>query len=108
MNWEKFLVNQFLQDCTEAQEKGTEFHYTWLLILIALVRWKYISYYYHIRTSCHNPLAARYSNLWHRIIKRRHNDNNATFYTYLQLISTIVETTPHILEEVVVAYKDVA
>jgi hypothetical protein len=37
MNWAMFLVNQFLIDCTEAQEKGMKFHYAWLIILIALV-----------------------------------------------------------------------
>jgi hypothetical protein len=37
MNWATFLVNQFLVDCTEAWDKGMEFHYAWLLILIALV-----------------------------------------------------------------------
>jgi len=40
INWENFLRNYFLQDCTEAQEKGTEFHYAWLLILVALFLWK--------------------------------------------------------------------
>jgi hypothetical protein len=37
MNWANFLVNQFLTDYREAQEKGMELHYAWLLILIALV-----------------------------------------------------------------------
>jgi hypothetical protein len=27
MNWATFLVNQFLTDYIEAQEKGTKFHY---------------------------------------------------------------------------------
>ena len=39
MNWLTFLLNQFLIDCEEAQDKGTEFHYSWLLILIALSMW---------------------------------------------------------------------
>jgi hypothetical protein len=29
-----------LIDCEEAQDKGTEFHYVWLLILIALATWR--------------------------------------------------------------------
>jgi hypothetical protein len=33
-------MNKCFQDCIEAQEKGTKFHYAWMLILIALVRWK--------------------------------------------------------------------
>jgi hypothetical protein len=36
MNWETFFLNQFLIDYEEAQDKGTAFHYAWLLILIAL------------------------------------------------------------------------
>jgi hypothetical protein len=40
MSWEKFLMNQFLTDYREAWEKGTKFHYSWLLILIALVSWR--------------------------------------------------------------------
>jgi hypothetical protein len=37
MNWTTFLVNHFLTDYREAQDKGMEFHYSWLLIFIALV-----------------------------------------------------------------------
>jgi hypothetical protein len=40
MNWETFLVNQFQIDYREAQDRGMEFHYAWLLILIALVAWR--------------------------------------------------------------------
>jgi hypothetical protein len=40
MNWDTFVVNLFLIDCIESQEKGMQFHYSWLLILIALVGWK--------------------------------------------------------------------
>jgi hypothetical protein len=50
MNWATFLVNQFLQDCTEAQEKGIEFHYAWFFILIALVGWKEPMDYHHMCT----------------------------------------------------------
>jgi hypothetical protein len=70
MNWVTFLVNQFLQDCTEAQEKGAEFHYAWLLILIALVRWQEPAYFQRMHSLGRSPLAARYANLWHTTIKR--------------------------------------
>jgi hypothetical protein len=71
MNWATFLVNKFLQDCTEAQEKGTEFHYAWFLILIVLVGWKEPGYYQCMCTSGSSNLAVRYTNLWHSKIKRR-------------------------------------
>jgi hypothetical protein len=37
-----FLLNQFLIDYKEAQDKGMDFHYAWawLLILITLVAWR--------------------------------------------------------------------
>jgi hypothetical protein len=35
MNWVKYLVNQLELDCREAQDQGYEFHFSWLLILIA-------------------------------------------------------------------------
>jgi hypothetical protein len=71
MNWDTFLVNQFLQDCKKAREKGTEFHYAWFLILIVLVRWQDLVYYQHMCTSGFFPLATRYANLCYTTIKRR-------------------------------------
>jgi hypothetical protein len=51
MNWDMFLVNKFLTDFTEAQEKGMEFHYAWLLILIALVSWREPNEFQFLKTS---------------------------------------------------------
>jgi hypothetical protein len=50
MNWATYLVNLLLQDYMEAQEKGIEFHYSWLLILIVLVEWKEPGHYQHMHT----------------------------------------------------------
>jgi hypothetical protein len=91
----------------EAQEKGTEFHYAWLLILIVLVRWKEPGYYQCMCTSGSNNLAVRYANLWHTTIKRRQNDSNATFFVYLENITYLVGHTPCISTEIVATYKDI-
>jgi hypothetical protein len=40
MNWVKYLVNQLELDCREAQDQGYEFHFSWLLILIAFIAWE--------------------------------------------------------------------
>jgi hypothetical protein len=71
MNWETFIVYQFLQDCIEAQENNVDFHYAGLLILITLVRWQEHAYYQQMKASCQNPLATRYVNLWNSTIKSR-------------------------------------
>jgi hypothetical protein len=40
LNWDLYLLNLFLEDYRDAQDLGKKFHYSWLLILIALIRWK--------------------------------------------------------------------
>ena len=59
-----YLCKEFLDDCHEVQEKGTSFHYAWLILIIAMLVWKELK-----DTLC--PLvpsivceAARYASLW--------------------------------------------
>jgi hypothetical protein len=40
MNWEKYLINQLALDCRQVQDQGYEFHFRWLLILIAFIAWE--------------------------------------------------------------------
>jgi hypothetical protein len=40
MNCVKYLVNQLEIDFREEQDQGYEFHFSWLLILIAFVSWE--------------------------------------------------------------------
>jgi hypothetical protein len=44
LNWAPYLLNLFLDDCKDVQDLGTKFHYSWLLILIALIGWKEPNY----------------------------------------------------------------
>jgi hypothetical protein len=46
LSWAPYLLNLFLDDCKDAQDLGTNFHYSWLLILIALVGWREPPYSY--------------------------------------------------------------
>ena len=38
--WEEYIAKEFLEDVHDAQEKGRPFHYSWMIVLIALVGWK--------------------------------------------------------------------
>jgi hypothetical protein len=38
-SWVPYLLNQFLINCIDTKDNGTEFHYSWLIILIALPVW---------------------------------------------------------------------
>jgi hypothetical protein len=40
LSWAPYLLNMFLDDCKDAQDLGEKFHYSWLLILIAVIGWK--------------------------------------------------------------------
>ena len=40
LNWSQSLLNELLKDVDEVQEKGSAFHYSWLLILISFVAWE--------------------------------------------------------------------
>jgi len=39
-NWAKYLCHDFLEYCHKSQDDGKVFHYTWLLLLIALMAWR--------------------------------------------------------------------
>jgi hypothetical protein len=62
-SWAPYLLNQFLVDCRDAQDNGTEFHYSWLIILIALAGWQEpkFSSFLDRKGKCY---AARYESLW--------------------------------------------
>jgi hypothetical protein len=106
MNWATFLVNQFLKDCIEAQEKGTKFHYAWILILFVLVGWKERGYQC-MGTYGRGSMAVRYANLWNTPNKRIQHYNNVTFFVYLENIRYLVEHTLCISTETVEKYKDI-
>ena len=64
-------------------EKGIEFHYAWLLILIAMVGWKELGYYQCMGTTDRGNMVMWYANLWNIPNKRRQQENNVTFFCIL-------------------------
>jgi hypothetical protein len=58
-----FLLKQFLIDCMEAQDKGMEFYYYWLLLLISLAAWKELEDVQFLDMRGKSCLAAKYQNL---------------------------------------------
>jgi hypothetical protein len=96
MNWETFLLNQFLIDCEEVQDKGTEFHYSWLLILIAVLSsWREPDDSQFLGVKEKPCLAMWYQNLWYTTHKVRQMDSNVTFYIYKETIRDNIKDTMH-------------
>jgi hypothetical protein len=63
MNWAQYLVNQLELDFREAQDQGYEFHFSWLLILIAFIAWEMSEAVTFPDIEPFEPLDAKFSTL---------------------------------------------
>lgn len=83
MSWAHFLVEEFRVDFLEARERKIPFHYSWLLILIALVGWGELtnsSFVPPIPECCETVC---YASLW---ISLSENENKILIYALLSTI----------------------
>jgi hypothetical protein len=90
VSWPKFLLNPFLIDCREAQDKGMELHYAWMLILITLVAWRELKdtqFFVPVKKPC---LAMCDVKLWHTTHKESQLDKNIMFYVYKEVSQTSI------------------
>ena len=65
-NWMRYLCQEFLANCREAQEERNSFHYTWLLLSIVLVAWRLPEDSQFPLHKDELPKAARFALLWAR------------------------------------------
>lgn len=63
-NWAKYLCQEFLTNCWEAQEESRMFHYALLLLSIILVSWKLLEDSEFTLQKEEFPKAARFALLW--------------------------------------------
>jgi hypothetical protein len=40
MAWVRYLLNKFVYDILEVKDLGKEFHYSWILLILAMIPWK--------------------------------------------------------------------
>jgi hypothetical protein len=67
-------VNLFFDDYKDAQDSRIEFHYSWLIIIIALVGWrqtKFSMFFQRIGKCC----VSQYATLWHTSTAKERKDN---------------------------------
>jgi hypothetical protein len=83
----------FLEECKDAQDLGSEFHYSWLLILIALMGWQEPTYNLVLpRTG--KPGATCYTISLRSIVDpKKKKLNNDMFVIYLTEIQNSVTDT---------------
>jgi hypothetical protein len=107
LSWAPYLLNLFLDDCKDAQDLGTKFHYSWLMILIALIGWKEPPYSYFCDRvgRCH---ATWYTSMGSTLDSKRRSGNANTFSRYLSDIQDNIANTWRITLEVVTQYQGIA
>jgi hypothetical protein len=94
MNWVSYLVNQLEQDCREAQDQGYEFHFSWLLILVAFVAWEMPEGVTFPDVEPSEPLAVRFTTLWYSSDMVKQWQSNAVFHTYYLQLKRAIESFP--------------
>ena len=62
--WAKYIAKEFLEYVHDAQEKGRPFHYSWLIVIIALVGWREPTEAQFVDVPPEMPRAASYASLW--------------------------------------------
>jgi hypothetical protein len=96
MNWAKYLVNQLEIDYREAQDQGHEFHFSWLLILIAFVAWELLEGATFPDFDPFEPLVVKFSTLWYSMDMSKQWKSNAIFHKYYNQLKTAIGGEPRI------------
>jgi hypothetical protein len=97
MNWAKYLVNQLELDCREAQDQGYEFHFSWLLILIAFIAWEMPEGVTFPDIEPFEPLAAKFTTLWYSSDMGKQWQSNAVFHTYYLQVKRAIEVETNMM-----------
>jgi hypothetical protein len=102
-----YLLKLFLDDCKDTQNLGTKFHYSWLLILIALIRWReppcshFCDWIVHCHATCYTSLGSSFD-------PKHRSGNTCTFARYFNEIQKSVMNTWRITPGVVLQYREIA
>jgi hypothetical protein len=86
---------------------GDKFHYSWILILITLFRWREppYSYFFDRIGHCH---AMWYTSMGSTSDPKRRSGNTGTFTRYFNDIQEIISNTWRITLEVVMQYQGIS
>jgi hypothetical protein len=98
--WTSYLLNSFLEDCNDAQDWGSEFHYSWLPILIALMGWQEPTHTVFLPRT-YKCGATRYTSLRSTTDPNEKKFNNDMFAQYLIEIENKLADTWRISPETV-------
>jgi hypothetical protein len=94
MNWASYLINEMEKDCREAQDEDYEFHFNWLLILIAFVAWEMPEGVTFLKVEPSKPLAVNFTTLWYTSDMAKQWKSNVVFHAYYLQLKCAIESFP--------------
>jgi hypothetical protein len=94
MKWVSYLINELEKDCREVQYQGYEFHFNWLLILIAFIAWEMPEREKFLEFESSETLSVRFTTLWYTSDMEKKWKSNAVFHTYYLQLTHAIESFP--------------
>jgi hypothetical protein len=76
------------------QDQGYEFHFSWLLILIAFIAWEMPEGATFPDIEPFEPLAAKFSTLWYSNDMNKQWQSNVMFHSYYNQLKVAIQATP--------------
>jgi hypothetical protein len=107
INWAPYLLNLFLDDCKDAQDLGTKFHYSWLIMLIAIMGWKEPNYVLFSTRPKPNH-GARYLSLGAASDAKNRKMNATIFEGYLHDLQETITNIWRITPQAIANYQGIA
>jgi hypothetical protein len=106
MSWAPYLSNLFQVDCKDVHDASTEFHYSWLITLIAFIGWREPEYVVFCTTP--QTEGARYRILRSAPLAKHKKGNGIVFEAYLREIQEAISRSWRITPEAVARYEGIA
>jgi hypothetical protein len=97
MSWASYLINQLEQDFREDQDQGYEFHFSWLLILIAFIAWEMSEGGTFPDIETFEPLTTKFTMLWYSSDMGKQWQSNVVFHTYYLQLTRAIESFPRMM-----------
>jgi hypothetical protein len=94
MNWASCLVNQLEEDCRKDQDQGYEFHFSWLLIIIAFIAWEMPEGATFPEIESSEPLAEKFTMLWYSSDMAKQWQSDIVFHTYYLHLKRDIDSFP--------------
>jgi hypothetical protein len=101
----QYLVNQLELDCRGVQDQGYEFHFSWLLILIAFIAWELPEGATFPEIEPFEPLAVKFCTLWYSSDMNKQWQSNVVFHTYFNQLKNAIQSTPWITPNVLHRFR---